>query len=325
MTTNDRRPKVFVSREIPRPGLDRLAEVAEIEVWPERMPPSREQLLACVAGCDGILTLLSDRIDRAVMESAGEQLRVISNYAVGYNNIDIEVAKQRGIAVGNTPDVLTDATADLAVALVLAAARRLKEASDQVRQGEWKTWEPTGLIGQDLVERKLGIVGMGRIGLATARRLHGGWGMEVSYVSRQPKPEAEAEIGARRTSFGELLERCDFVSVHTDLNEETRQLFDDAAFDRMQPHAVFVNTARGGIVDQAALYRALTEGKIFAAGLDVTDPEPLPTSDALVKLDQCLILPHIASATVASRNGMAILAAENLLAGLAGKPLPHPV
>ncbi|MEX0824634.1 MAG: D-glycerate dehydrogenase [Pirellulaceae bacterium] len=325
MTKHNRRPRVFVSREIPKVGLQRIAEVAEMDVWPERMPPSREALLTRVAGCDGILTLLSDRVDQRVMDAAGDQLRVISNYAVGYNNIDVAVARDRNIAVGNTPDVLTDATADLAVALVLAAARRLKEAADQVRSGQWKTWEPTGLIGQDLIGRKLGIVGMGRIGLATARRLHGGWGMEIFYVSRHPKPNAEAEVSARQVSFEELLERCDFVSVHTDLNDETRQLFNDAAFNRMQPHAVLVNTARGGIVDQAALLRALREDKIFAAGLDVTDPEPLPASDPLLELDRCIVLPHIASATVASRNGMAVLAAENLLAGLAGKPLPHAV
>ncbi|MEZ6132118.1 MAG: D-glycerate dehydrogenase [Planctomycetaceae bacterium] len=316
---------VFVTREIPAAGLDRLRQQTNCTVWPERLPPSPERLRELAHGCDGVLTLLSDRIDARFFDAVGDQLKVVSNFAVGFNNIDIDEATRRGIAVGNTPDVLTDSTADVAVALLLAAARCVREGIENVVRNEWETWEPMGFIGQDLVGKTLGIVGMGRIGHATARRLHFGWGMKVVYTSRTPKPQADSELAASRVDLPELLAQSDFVSVHTDMNPETSHLFDAAAFAAMKPSAVFVNTARGGIVDQKALFVALTSGQIFAAGLDVTDPEPLASDSPLRDLSNCVILPHIASATIASRNAMAEIATDNLLAGLNGRPLRHQV
>lgn len=305
--------------------MPRLHEHCEVDQWPGAMPPSRDDLLLRIEGAAGLLCLLSDGIDGEVMDRAGDSLKVIANYAVGYNNIDVAEAKQRGIAVGNTPDVLTDATADIAVALVLAAARRVKEASDQVRSGDWKTWEPTGLRGWDLSGRTLGIIGMGRIGQATARRLHGGWGMNVVYTARSPKPDADAEFGANHVSLEELLQQSDFVSIHTDLNDQTRHLLNAGAFATMKPSAVLVNTARGDIIDQDALVEALSSGQIGAAGLDVTTPEPLAKSHPLVSLPNCIILPHIGSATHDSRDAMAEIAIDNIIAGLQGKPLRAPV
>ncbi|GAB5443847.1 MAG: D-glycerate dehydrogenase [Fuerstiella sp.] len=317
--------RVFVTRQIPDAGLNRLQNATECDVWPERMPPDRASLIERSRGCEGVLTLLSDRIDAEFFDAVGPQLKVVSNFAVGYNNIDVDEAARRGVKVGNTPDVLTESTADIAVGLLLAAARCFGEAIHNVERHEWKTWEPMSFIGQDLNGKTVGIVGMGRIGQATARRLHFGWGMNVVYTSRSEKPEAERELGAKRVAFDELLATSDFVSIHTDLNPETEQLFNAEAFTRMQTNAVLVNTARGGIVDQTALYDALKEDGIFAAGLDVTDPEPLPADSRLRELDNCVILPHIGSGTTRSRNAMAEIAADNLLAGLEGKPLRHEV
>lgn len=314
-------PRVFVTRPIPAAGLDRVLAVCDAEVWPGPLPPPRAALLEKVAGCAGLLTLLTDRIDVELLDAAGPQLRVISNFAVGYNNIDVPEATRRGIRVGNTPDVLTDATADLAFALLIGAARRLVEGQDFVRHEKWKTWEPLGHIGMDLTKRTLGIVGMGRIGCALAKRCRGGWDMRVLYCDPTRNPQAEQDLRAEQVSFDELLARSDFVSVHTDLNDSTRGLFDAAAFAKMKPSAVFINTSRGPIHHQRDLYRALREGRIFAAGLDVTDPEPIAMDDPLLTVPNCIIVPHIASATVSSRNGMAEIAADNLLAGLAGLPL----
>ncbi|QDS89461.1 Glyoxylate/hydroxypyruvate reductase B [Rosistilla ulvae] len=317
--------KVFVTRQIPAAGLDRIRNVCDCEVWPDRLPPSRDQLLEKSAGCDGVLSLLSDRIDAEFFDHVGPQLKVVSNFAVGYNNIDVAEADRRGIAVGNTPGVLTDATADIAVGLLLAAARCFREGIDNVTHEQWKTWEPMGFIGQDLVGKTIGIVGMGRIGAAVARRLHFGWGMSVLYTARSEKPEIDDQFNARRVEFSTLLAESDFVSIHTDLNPQTEKLFGDETFAQMKPTSVLVNTARGGIVDQQALHRALQAGTIFAAGLDVTEPEPLAADSPLRSMGNCVILPHIGSGTVASRDAMATIAADNLLAGLNGQPLPHRV
>ena len=314
-------PRIFVSRAIPDVGLNKLRAFAELDVWNEDGPVPRNELLKRVRGCDGLLTMLSDTIDAAVMDAAGEQLKVISNYAVGYNNIDISQANRRGIQVGNTPDVLTDATADLAFALLIAAARRLGEAQRSVIDGAWHTWSPTGFIGQDIRGKTIGIVGLGRIGMAMARRCHGGWGMRVIYTAQSDKPHAEAELGARRVSFEELLSQSDFISVHAPLNDQTRGLFDADAFACMKPTSVFVNTARGLIHDHDALYASLRDGQIFSAGLDVTHPEPLPASDPLLTLSNCIVIPHIGSATLSSRNDMAEIAADNLIFGLSGGTL----
>ena len=316
------RPKVFVARRIPDEGLDRITAVADVDVWPDRLPPPAAILRERVAGCEGLVSLLTDRVDAALLEAA-PRLRVVSNFAVGFNNVDVAACTASGVCVGNTPGVLTDATADIAVTLLLAAARRLGESATDAREGRWITWEPLGWLGQDLSGRTLGIVGMGRIGAATARRLHHGWGMKVLYTSRTPKPGVEEELQATRVELDRLLAESDFVSVHADLNPSTNGLFGTAEFRKMKRTAVFVNTSRGPLVDQVALAEALRSGTIFAAGLDVTDPEPLPSDHELFQLSNCVIAPHIASATVGTRNAMARLCAENLLAGLRGEPLPH--
>ncbi len=319
------RPRVFVTRRIPDVGLSLLNDHCELDVWPGELPPPRETLISKVQGCTGILSLLSDRIDGAIMDAAGPQLRVISNFAVGYNNIDVPEATRRGIAVGNTPGALTDATADLAVTLALAASRRLPESINQVVRHEWRTWEPLGLLGPELTGGVLGILGMGRIGLRTAERLHRGWGMQVIYTARARKSDAEELVSARRVELDELLTTSDVLSIHCDLNESTKHLINRDTLSLMKPTAILVNTSRGGVIDQVALYDALKAGRPWAAALDVTDPEPLPSGHPLYTLPNCMILPHIGSATYTARNAMATIAAENLLAGLRQQPLPHAV
>ena len=314
------KPKVFVTRLIPAAGLDRVREHCDADVWTEPLPPSSDVLRRKVADCEGLLSLLTERIDGHLLDAA-PRLRVVSNYAVGFNNIDVPAATERGIAVGNTPGVLTDATADMAFALLIAASRRIVESEKYAVAGHWKTWEPLGHIGQDLVGRTVGIVGMGRIGYAMAQRCHGGWGMRVVYHDQRAHEQAESALGAERVSFDRLLAESDFISVHADLNDSTRGMFNSAAFARMKPTAVFVNTARGPLVVEADLATALAHGTIFAAGLDVTDPEPPLAGNPLLGLRNCIVAPHIASATVSSRNAMAEIAADNLIAGLGGKPL----
>ena len=277
---------------------------------------------AKIASVDGLVSLLTDKLDASVLDLA-PRLKVVSNFAVGFNNVDIAAATERQIPVGNTPGVLTEATADIAVTLLFAAARRLGESSTDAKEGRWLTWEPRGWLGADLVGRTLGIVGMGRIGHAVAKRLHFGWGMKVLYTARSPKPEIDKELGAQRVSFETLLAESDFVSVHVDLNATTEGMFGTLQFAQMKPTAVFVNTARGPHVDQVALAKALRSGIIFAAGIDVTDPEPLPADHELYQLPNCVIAPHIASATPDTRNAMATLCAANLLAGVRGERLPH--
>jgi glyoxylate reductase len=314
------KPKVFVTRIIPEAGLAKVRDFCDADVWSEPLPPTADVLRERVTGCEGLLSLLTERIDATLMDAA-PRLRVISNYAVGFNNIDIAAATERGIAVGNTPGVLTDATADMAFALLISAARRIVESQHYAASGRWKTWEPLGHIGQDLVGRTLGVVGMGRIGFALAKRCHAGWGMRVLYHDPRPSAEAESELAALRVALDELLAESDFISVHTDLNDTTRGMFNAAAFRKMKPTAVFVNTSRGPLVVEADLAEALRKGLIFAAGVDVTDPEPPLTDNALLSLPNCIVAPHIASATVNSRNSMAEIAADNLIAGLKGQPL----
>jgi glyoxylate reductase len=314
------KPRVFITRLIPAAGLDKIRAACDADIWTEQMPPAPDVLLKRLAGCEAVLSLLTDRFDAAVMDAV-PQLRVISNYAVGFNNIDIKAATERGISVGNTPGVLTDATADMAFCLLIAAARRVVEGHQYTLSGQWKTWEPLGHIGQDLGGKTIGIFGMGRIGYVLAQRCRGGWGMNVIYQDTRRNEQAECDLGARRVDFDTLLRDSDFLSVHTDLNDSTRGVFDLAAFRRMKPTAVFVNTARGPVVKQGDLYEALRDGVIFAAGLDVTDPEPPSLDDPLLSLPNVVIAPHIASGTIAARNGMAEIAADNLLLGLEGKPL----
>jgi glyoxylate reductase len=316
------RPKVFVSRRIPDEGLNAIRAACDVDLWPDQLPPPADELKRRVRDCDGLVSLLTDRVDGALLDAA-PRLKVVSNYAVGFNNVDVPACTARGVCVGNTPGVLTDATADIAVTLMLAAARCIGAGAADAKSGKWLTWEPLGWLGQDLVGRTLGIVGMGRIGFAAAKRLHHGWGMKVLYTEQVPRPEAEKEFGARRVELDELLAQSDFISAHVDLNPTTKGMFGSAQFKKMKRTAVFVNTARGPLVDQTALAEALRSGTIFAAGLDVTDPEPLPTDHELYKLPNCIIVPHIASATVETRNAMARLCAGNLLAGVTGAPLPN--
>ncbi len=312
------RPTVFVARNIPAAGLDLIRAACETRLWQDQLPPPREALLEQVRGCDGILALLTDRIDGAVMDAAGPQLRVISNFAVGVDNIHVAEATRRGIPVGNTPGVLTETTADLAWALLMAAARRVVEGDRYVRDGQWQTWEPQLLLGPDVYGATLGIVGFGRIGQAVARRAQG-FAMRVLYSSRSI---IEAP-GATRVDFQTLLRESDFVTIHTPLTPDTRHLFNKEAFKVMKRGAILVNTARGPIVDQGALCEALQSGHIAAAALDVTDPEPIPPDDPLLTLPNCIVVPHIGSASIATRNRMAEMAARNLLAGVRGERLPH--
>ncbi|MCA9192427.1 MAG: D-glycerate dehydrogenase [Planctomycetales bacterium] len=317
--------KVFVARRIPQIGIDSLAQQFAVTVHSGQLPPTRSELLSGVGGCHGILSLLSDRIDGEVMDAAGAQLKVISNFAVGFNNIDVPEATRRGIAVGNTPDVLTDATADIAIALIMATARRLREAWQAVDNLAWKTWEPTGWRGLDLVGSTVGIVGMGRIGSKVAQRLYGGWNMRVLFTAHRAKAEDTFPFPARQVALDELLTNSDFISLHVPLSADTRHLIGAREFGLMKETAVVVNTARGEIINQAALVNALRNKQIFGAGLDVCDPEPLPEYDPLRQCENCLLLPHIGSATYSARDAMAVRAADNLLAGLTGNPLPYPV
>ena len=319
------RPRVFVARVIPEEGLARIRAACDADVWSDELPPPRDELLRRVADRQGVLTLLTDRVDDEFLDAAGPTLRVVSNFAVGYDNIDVAACVRRGIAVGNTPGVLTETTADLTWALILATSRRVIEGDRYVRSGAWRTWGPMILLGSDVHGSTLGIVGFGRIGQAVARRA-AGFGMTVVYHSRTRVSTAvEADLGVSHVSFDELLVRSDIVSIHVPLTAQTRGLIDSSALARMKPTAILVNTARGPIVDQAALALALRDGIIGAAGLDVTDPEPITLRDPLLELPNCLVVPHIGSATHATRGRMAAMAAANLLAGVRGDPLPTPV
>jgi len=318
------KPRVFVTRRIPDAGLKMVLENTDAEVWDGELPPPHEVLKEKVRDCEGLLALLTDTIDAEIMDAA-PKLKVISNYAVGYNNIDVAAATARGIKVGNTPGVLTEATADLAFTLLCAAARRIVEAADYARQGKWKTWEPMGHLGQDLWGATLGIIGMGRIGYAVAYRAHRGFDMTILYTDVRPNEKAEQDLAATKVDLDTLLQQADFISIHTDLNPTTHGLIGPEEFAKMKPNAVLINTARGPIVQTQALYEALRDRRIWGAALDVTDPEPLPPDHPLYSLPNCTIVPHIASATYTSRNRMAVMAAENLLAGLRGDPLPNQV
>ncbi len=315
--------RVFVTRRLPEEALRIVQVMAEMEVWPEEEPPPRDVLMEKVAEAEGLLCLLTDKIDGELLDHA-PKLRVVSQMAVGYDNIDVAACTARGIPVGNTPGVLTETTADLAFALLLATARRLTESERYLRSGQWKTWSPMLLTGPDVHHATLGIVGMGRIGYEMARRAHG-FEMHLLYSGPTRNADAERDFKAWHVELDTLLAESDFISLHTPLKPETRHLIGAAQFARMKPTAILINTARGPVVDQAALYEALKAGRIAAAGLDVFEAEPLPMDDPLLQLDNVVLLPHIGSASIATRTKMAVLAAENLVAGLQGRPLPHAV
>ena len=315
------KPKVFITRVIPDKGLDLVKDFCDVDLWEGDLPPSREELLQRVQGVDGLLCLLTDKIDGEVMDAAGEQLRVISNFAVGYDNIEVNVATARKVPVGNTPDVLTDSTADFAFTLMMSAGRRILEGERYVRDGKWKTWGPMLLLGIEMKGTTLGLVGFGRIGKAMVRRAVG-FDMRVIYYDPS-ETKQDPDVKATSVDFETLLEESDFISLHTPLTPDTHHLIDSEALSKMKPSAVLVNTSRGPVVDLDALYEALKAKRIFAAGLDVTDPEPLPADHPLLTLDNIVIVPHIASATKTARDKMAWLAAENLIAGLKGDHLPN--
>ena len=318
-------PRVFVARRIPEDGIEPILAACDARVWEDDLPPPRAALLEAIRGCDGVLTLLTDKVDDEFLDAAGAQLKVVSNYAVGFDNIDVPAVTRRGIPAGNTPGVLTETTADLAFALLMAAARRLPEGDRYVRTGNWKTWGPLLLLGPDVHGATIGIVGFGRIGQAMAKRARG-FGMTVLYHDvHRADAAVEAEHDATFLPLEELLPRSDFVTLHVNLTDQTKGLMNAEKLGWMKPTAVLVNTSRGPVVDGAALATALKAGTIFAAGLDVTDPEPIPMDHPLVGLDNCLIVPHIASASRATRGKMAEMAAANLLAGVRGERLPTPV
>jgi glyoxylate reductase len=317
-------PHVFITRRIPEAALEQAQTACNVDLWEDELPPPYETLIERTKGKDGILTMLTDRLDAAFMDAAGVQLKVISQMAVGYDNVDISAARERGIAVGSTPGVLTDATADLAFTLLLTAGRRILEGVRYIEQGEWQTWHPTVLLGRDLVGATLGVVGFGRIGRAVAQRASG-FSMRILAYSPSLTAEEAHEANVERADLERLLRESDFVSLHTPLNEHTRHLINRDTLKWMKSTAILINTARGGVVDQAALYEALSSGVIGGAALDVTSPEPLPAADPLLKLPNVLVVPHIGSATVGTRGRMAAMAVDNLIAGVMGKPLPNAV
>jgi len=292
-------------------------------VWQAELPPPREVILERVRGVEGVLSLLTDKIDAAVMDAAGAGLKVISNLAVGFDNVHIPEATRRGIPVGNTPGVLTDTTADFAFALLMAAARRVVEGDKYTRAGHWKTWGPKLLLGYDLTGATLGILGFGRIGSGMAKRACG-FDMRVIYHNPLCEDDPYAvEVGAECVDLDVLYAEADFISIHTPLTKETYHLIGAHALGKMKPTAILVNTARGGVVDMDALYAALSRGRIAAAALDVTEPEPIPADHPLLELDNIIITPHIASASVATRGKMSAMAAANLIAGLKSERLPN--
>jgi glyoxylate reductase len=317
------KPRVYVTRLLPKEAMDKIYSFCETKVWKDELPPTRNVLLENVADIDGLLSLLTDKIDAELMDQA-RKLRVISNCAVGFDNIDVNEATKRGIVVGNTPGVLTDTTADFAFALIMAAARRVVEGDRIVRAGKWKTWGPMILLGQDVHGATLGIVGVGRIGLAVAKRAVG-FGMKILYSHTLRNKQVDHELGIESVDLDTLLAQSDFISLHTSLTPETHHLIGAKQFDNMKRTAILVNTSRGPIVDNMALYEALRSGKIAYAALDVTEPEPLPADHPLLTLSNVIVAPHIASASVATRTKMALMATENLIAGLKGEMPPNPV
>ena len=315
--------KIVVTRQIPEAGLNLLRDKGVVTVWEDELPPSAEQLDTLLGDADGALTLLTDRIDAAVLDRH-PNLKVVSNFAVGYDNIDPNAATERGVIVCNTPDVLTAATADHTWALLMAAARRIPESIEYVREGKWRTWGPLLLLGQEISGATLGIIGLGRIGKEVARRASG-FGMRVIAYDEYQDADFAARNAVEYTDMDTVLREADFLTLHVALTPETRHLIGAEEFAKMKPTSILINAARGPVVDTEALVAALNTGEILAAALDVTDPEPLPADHPLVNMDNCIVVPHTASATVQTRDAMATLAARNLLAGLRGEKPPASV
>jgi len=315
------KPKVYVTRLIPEDGLELLRQSCDVKVWDGELPPPRDVLLREIRECDAVLTLLTEKVDGEFFDAA-PKVKCVANMAVGFDNMDVAEATRRGVFVTNTPGVLTETTADFAWALLMAAARRVVEGDRFTRAGKWKTWGPKLLLGQDVYGATLGIIGFGRIGVAVARRARG-FNMRILYYDVYRNEAAEKEVGATFVDLDTLFRESDFVSLHVNLTPETRHLINAENLRKMKRTAVLVNTSRGPVVDQKALYEALRDGVIFAAGLDVTDPEPIPMTDPLLTLENCIIAPHIASASVVTRAKMSEMAARNILAALNGELTPN--
>jgi glyoxylate reductase len=318
-------PRVFVTRLLPAGSLEPLERIgADIEVWSSDEPIPRSELLRRVRGVDGLLSMLTERIDDELLDAAGPSLRVVGNYAVGYDNVDVPACTGHSVLAANTPNMLHETTADLAFGLLLATARRIVEAVAFVKEGQWRYWGPNILLGAEVHHRTIGIVGMGQIGWEMAKRALG-FDMRVLYYSRTRRTDLEARAPIEFVDFETLLRQSDFVSVNVALTAETRDMFSTWQFQLMQPSAILINSARGPIVDQHALYVACRDGVIAGAGIDVTDPEPIPLDDPLLTLPNVVVLPHIASATALTRLKMGQLAAENIAAVLAGREPPTPI
>ncbi|XP_043915637.1 glyoxylate reductase/hydroxypyruvate reductase-like [Protopterus annectens] len=316
-------PKVYITRQIPPEGMKIITQsgMCSIEQWDSDNPVPRAELLKKVAGIQGLLCLLTEKIDSELLDAAGPSLKVVSTMSVGYDHLSLEELKKRGIRVGYTPDVLTDAVAELTVALLLTTSRRLVEAVDEAKNGGWGTWKPMWMCGYELSNSTVGIFGLGRIGVAVAERLKPFGVKRFLYTDLTPRPELSAKIQAEYVTLDILAKESDFLCVCCALTPETQGICNGSLFSKMKKDAVFVNTSRGPVVNQDDLYQALVTGQIAAAGLDVTTPEPLPIDHPLFKLKNCVILPHIASATLFTRNAMSALAANNLLSGLKGEPM----
>jgi glyoxylate reductase len=312
------RRKVFVTREIDSAAIERLRQAAAVTVWPREMPPPRSAIRSALVDADAVLSTVTDKID-ARMIAGAPRLRVISNLGVGLDNIDVEAATRAGIAVGHTPGVLTDATADLAFGLLMATARRIAEADRHVRAGGWRTWGPMTMLGRDVYSSTIGIIGFGAIGQAMARRAMG-FGMRVLYPRRSSEKPTDKRIAAAvGVTLPRLLAQSDYVSLHVPLTEETRHIIGAREFALMKPGAILINTARGAVVDQAAMLAALKAGRLGGVGLDVTDPEPIAPHDPILRFENVVITPHIGSASIATRARMAALAVDNILAVFRGR------
>ena len=314
-------PKVFVSRRVAQKAIALITPHAEVDVWEGEDAPPREEFLRRIADIDGLLLLGVDTMDSAAMDAA-PKLKVIADISVGYDNVDIEAASKRGIMVSNTPGVVTDSTADLTFALMLAIARRLVEMVNLTVRGEWKMWGPMDMLGCDVHHKTLGIIGLGRIGAAVAKRAQG-FSMKVVYYDVVRRPN-EAELGVEYVGdIPTLLSMSDFVSIHVPLSQETRYLIGAKELSSMKPTAILINASRGSVVDQKALYQALKRKQISGAAIDVTEVEPIPPDDPLLTLDNIIITPHIGTQTEETGIKMSVLAAENMLAGLRGETMPN--
>jgi glyoxylate reductase len=315
------KPKVFVTRRIAEKALKRIEEVCDLEIWSEKAPPPYEIILEKVKSVEGLLTLLTDKIDQHVISSCSSDLKVISQMAVGYDNIDVKAATSNKIPVGHTPGVLTETTADFTFGLLLSASRRIVEADKQVHKGVWEPWGPDILTGQEVFGATLGIIGFGRIGQAIAKRANG-FGMRVLYYDREPKTEEGRRYRAQYSELDELLAQSDFVTLHTNLSEQTFKFFNKTLFEKMKSSSILINTSRGGVINTQDLIWALDTKRIRGAALDVFEIEPIPSNHPLCSMENVIITPHIASASIQTRERMAEIAAQNLIAGIHQQKLP---